>query len=292
METIPAKSIVTRTKSAAWFGTRYNMNIYRGCCHGCIYCDSRSDCYGIENFDRVRAKENALGIIRDELRRKVQRGVIGTGAMSDPYNPFEAETQLTRHALELISAYGFGVSIATKGTLVTRDIDVLREVAQNAPVIVKLTITCADDALARRIEPGAPPSSARFEALRALSDAGIYAGVLLMPMLPWISDDRENINAVAAMAGASGARFLYPGSLTLRTGQREPFYAALDRSFPGLRERYETRFGTRYVASSPRARTLAGDLADACRQNGLLSRMLDITRGYQRGYEIEQLSLF
>ena len=124
MEYNPAKTIVTKTKSSAWFGIDYNMNIYKGCCHGCIYCDSRSECYQIQDFDRVRAKENALLIIRDDLRRKVRKGVVGTGAMSDPYNPFEKELLLTRHGLELADAFGFGVSVATKSTLMLRDTDV------------------------------------------------------------------------------------------------------------------------------------------------------------------------
>ena len=115
MEYIPAKQILSRNRSTAWFGTDYTMNLYRGCCHGCIYCDSRSACYGIEDFGRVRAKENALALLRDELRRKVRPGIVGMGSMSDPYNPFEGELQLTRHALELLDAYGFGAAIATKG---------------------------------------------------------------------------------------------------------------------------------------------------------------------------------
>ena len=126
MEYIPAKQILSRNRSTAWFGTDYTMNLYRGCCHGCIYCDSRSACYGIEDFGRVRAKENALALLRDELRRKVRPGIVGMGSMSDPYNPFEGELQLTRHALELLDAYGFGAAIATKGDGITRDIDVLR----------------------------------------------------------------------------------------------------------------------------------------------------------------------
>ena len=291
IETIPAKTIVTRTKTTAWFGARYNMNIYRGCCHGCLYCDSRSDCYRVETFDTVRAKEDALRIIRDDLRRKVQRGVIATGAMSDPYNPFEAETQLTRHALELVAAYGFGVAVATKGTLVARDVDVLREVAAQAPVILKITITCADDDLARVIEPHAPPSSERFAALAALREQGIYAGVLLMPLLPWISDFEENVLAVTERAAQSGARFVFPGfGLTLRAGQREYFYAGLDRAFPGLRAQYEARYGPRYQATSPRARELYAAFAAACARLGLLYRMPDIIGSYKRGYEPEQLS--
>jgi DNA repair photolyase len=155
IETIGAKTIVTKTKSNGWFGCDYNMNIYRGCSHGCIYCDSRSDCYRVTDFDTVRAKENALRIISDDLRRKVKTGVVATGAMSDPYNLFEKELRLTRRALELIAAYGFGIAIDTKSDLITRDLDILQEISRNAPALCKLTITTADDGLCRKIEPRA-----------------------------------------------------------------------------------------------------------------------------------------
>lgn len=154
MEYIPAKTIVTKVKAPAnWFGIDYNMNIYKGCSHGCIYCDSRSDCYGVEHFDKVRAKENALKIIRDDLRRKTRSGVVGTGAMSDPYNPFERELELTRHGLELCDAFEFGAAIATKSSLLERDIDILQGIAEHSPVILKITVTTADDELAAKIEP-------------------------------------------------------------------------------------------------------------------------------------------
>ena len=143
MEYIDAKTILTKCKSTEWFGTDYNMNIYRGCCHGCIYCDN------IDNFDKVRAKKDVLPLLRDELKRKVRSGVIGTGAMSDPYNPFEKELQLTRHSLELIDAFNFGISIVTKSALITRDIDILQNIKEHSPVICKLTITAADDSLCK-----------------------------------------------------------------------------------------------------------------------------------------------
>ena len=165
MDYISAKTMLIPTKNKTWFGTDYTMNIYKGCMHGCIYCDSRSDCYHIDHFDTVRAKENALLLIRNELRRKVKPGVICTGAMSDPYNPFESELCLTRHALELIEAYEFGVAIATKSDLITRDIDVLGGIQTKAPVICKITLTTLDDALAKKIEPYAPSPSRRLEAL-------------------------------------------------------------------------------------------------------------------------------
>lgn len=210
METVPAKTIVTRTKSTSWFGTDYNMNIYRGCCHGCIYCDSRSECYGIGDFDHVRVKENVLEIIRNDLRRKVKTGVVGTGSMSDPYNPAEERLQLTRHALELLNAYGFGASIATKSSLITRDIDVLKEIRGNSPVLCKLTVTTCDDRLAEKIEPNVSGPSERLRAVEQLAGAGIVAGILLMPVLPFLEDTPENVREVARRAAESGARFVYP----------------------------------------------------------------------------------
>lgn len=172
--TIPARSIVIKNKSTAWFGTRYTMNIYRGCSHGCIYCDSRSECYGVQDFDTVRVKSDALAVIRNDLRSRTQSGVVATGSMSDPYNPFEKELQLTRHALELLDAYGFGAAVATKGTLITRDADILREITSHSPVLCKITVTTCDDALAAKLEPRAPSSSARLAAVEKLAGQGSF----------------------------------------------------------------------------------------------------------------------
>ena len=184
MEYIPAKSIVNRAKDPGWFGAIYNMNIYRGCCHGCIYCDSRSDCYHNTDFDRVKAKADALRIIRDDLRRRAKRGVVATGAMSDPYNPCEAELLLTRNALTLLEAYRFGTAIATKSDLILRDIDILSSIRQTMPAICKITITTCDDELAARIEPRAPSPTRRLAAVEGLSRAGLFTGILMMPILP------------------------------------------------------------------------------------------------------------
>ncbi|MDO4269573.1 MAG: radical SAM protein [Eubacteriales bacterium] len=294
METIPAKTIVTAMKSGAgWFGARYNMNIYRGCSHGCIYCDSRSECYRNDDFDRVYAKENALSIIRDDLRRKTRTGVVSTGAMSDPYNPCERTEQLTRHALELLAAYGFGAAIATKSDLICRDIDVLREIHENAPVLCKLTVTTVDDALAKKIEPNAPPPSARLDALARLADAGLPTCILLMPTLPWITDGTEAVLSLVRRAKEAHVQFIYPAfGLTLRDRQRAYFYEALDREFPNLREKYVSRFGTRYECASPRARALWSAFSAACDEAGIFCRMRDITRRYQRGYDGGQLTLY
>ncbi len=295
LKTIPAKAIVTRTKNRSWFGTDYTMNIYRGCCHGCIYCDSRSECYHIDEFDRVRAKENALEIIRDDLRRKAGTGVVGTGAMSDPYNPFEREALLTRHALELLAAFGFGAVVATKSDLIARDADVLQEIAADSPVLCQLTVTTADDGLAAKLEPRAPAPSARFEALRALSRAGVYTGVLLMPVLPFLEDGEENIRAVAERAAECGARFVYPFfGVTLRQNQREYYFDRLEEAFPGagLAARYRRQYGSEYSCRSPRIRALRQAFEETCGRCGLLYKMQDIIRGYTLGYSDRQLRLF
>lgn len=294
MGTIPAKGIVYKAKKPAeWFGAEYNMNIYRGCSHGCIYCDSRSDCYHNTEFDTVRAKENALELIRNDLRRKTEGGVVGTGAMSDPYNPLERSLRLTRHVLELLHAYEFGVAIATKCSLVARDTDILSDIRKQAPVIVKLTITTADDGLCKQLEPHVSASSERFEALRALSEAGIFCGVLLMPILPYINDTEDNIRAILNKAHAAGARFVYPAmGMTLRQGNREYYYSQLDRIMPGMSERYKKTYGERYYCPSPIAKKLWSVFTQECARLELLYDMKAIIHRYKSGYLPRQLTLF
>ena len=295
MEYVPAKTIVTKTKSSDWFGIDYNRNIYRGCCHGCIYCDSRSDCYQIKDFDQVKAKENVLQIIRDDLRRKVRTGVVGTGAMSDPYNPFEKELLLTRHALELVDAFGFGIAIATKSPLLKRDMDVLSGIKEHSPVLCKVTITTADDSLARKVEPNVAVSSERFELLDALSGQGIFCGILLMPVLPFLEDNEENVRAIVRRAHETGARFIYAAfGMTLRNNQREWYFNQLERIFPGegLAQRYIKSYGNRYECHSRRAKELWNVFSEECEKYGILYRMKDIVSAYKRNYEVTQLSLF
>ena len=293
MDYIPAKQILIRNKSTAWFGTDHTVNLYRGCPHGCIYCDSRSDCYRIGDFGRVRAKENALPLLRDELARKVRPGFVGLGSMSDPYNPFEKEFQLTRHALELLDAYGFGAAIATKSDLITRDMDVLRCMKAHVPVLCKITVTTTDEALAAKVEPNAPSPARRLAAVMELSRASIFAGLLLMPVLPFLEDSAENVLAVAEAAAEAGARFVYPAfGMTLRDSQRAYYYRALERHFPGLPERYQRQYGPRYECPSPRARELWEAFSRRCGELGLLCRMKDITAACQHGYADRQLSFF
>lgn len=293
MEYIPAKTIITKTKNGEWFGTDYNMNIYKGCCHGCIYCDSRSECYHIEDFDKVRAKENALQIIRDDLRRKVKKGVIGTGAMSDPYNPFEKELCLTRHALELINVFEFGVAIATKSPLLTRDIDILTDIREHSPVLCKVTITTADDELAAKLEPGAAVSSKRFEVLSSLRENGIFAGILLMPVLPFLEDNEENILNIVHRAAQCSVNFIYPAfGVTLRQNQRDYYYQKLNELFPedNLVGKYRKQYGEYYECRSPRSSRLYSVFAEECEKYGILYKMKDIVHVYKRNYGENQLN--
>ena len=295
MEYISAKTIVTKTKAPSkWFGIDYNMNIYKGCCHGCIYCDSRSDCYGVDRFDQVRAKENALEIIRNDLRRKTRRGVVGTGAMSDPYNPFERKLKLSRHALELCDAFEFGAAIATKSSLLERDIDVLQSIADHSPVLLKITVTTAEDDLAAKIEPRVSRPSDRFGTMKKLSAAGLYTGILLMPVLPFIEDNRDNIGEIIRRAEEAGARFIYPAfGMTLRGNQRVWYYQKLDELFPGegLIEAYQKKYGEYYECISPNAKKLWEYFSEECRKRQIVYRMEDIISQYKRPYKVTQMTL-
>ena len=280
-------------KPNAWFGAEYNMNIYRGCTHGCIYCDSRSDCYRNTDFDTIKAKEDALKKVRDDLSRKVVSGVVATGAMSDPYNLLERELKLTRNALELINAFEFGVAIDTKSPLIARDKDVLCDIKEHSPVIVKMTITTADSDLCSIIEPGIENSEERFKALNELSEAGIFCGIIMMPILPFINDTEENIVQIVRSAGMAGAKFIYPSmGLTLRRGNREYFYKKLDEFFPGLKDKYIKHYGTRYHCSSPKAKTLWHLFKDECSRYGILSDMKSIILNYKSGYGSRQIDMF
>jgi DNA repair photolyase len=307
MNTIPAKTLLTTRRDPHWFATDYNMNIYKGCCHGCIYCDSRSDCYRISDFDTVRAKYNALAILREELHHKQRRavnrssyvqtrtGVIATGSMSDPYNPYEEKYELTRMALELIHTYHFGVAIATKSALITRGIDILSKIKTHSPVICKMTITASDDELSKKLEPGVSVSSKRFQAIHQLSKEGIFAGILMMPLLPYLTDTPENVLAIIHRAKECGARFIYPFfGLTLRSGQREYFYDRLDTLFPGsgLKSTYLRLYGSSYECRSPRVKELSALFTRECRNLGILYRMEDIIKAYRSDYEYQQLSFF
>jgi DNA repair photolyase len=297
MNYIPAKTIISKyIKENPWFGINYNMNIYKGCCHGCIYCDSRSECYGIKDFDKVRAKENAVEIINKELKSKRRTGVIGTGAMSDPYNPFEKELMLTRKALEQIDAFNFGIAIATKSNLIERDIDILNKIKKHSPVLVKITITTFEDELCKKIEPKVCESSKRFETIKKLSDNGIFTGILLMPILPFINDSQNNIINIVRKASKCGAKFIfaYGMGVTLRQNQRDYFYNELIKLFPNknLVEEYNTMFKNNYECPSPNLKNLWVIFKNECDKLGILYNMKDIISAYKSCYNHEQISWF
>jgi DNA repair photolyase len=294
MELISAKQILSSwSNGESWFGSNYGMNIYKGCSHGCIYCDSRSECYRVENFDEVRGKENALMLLERDLRSKRRKGIVASGAMSDPYNPFEAKYKLTRGALELINKYGFGASLLTKSDLIVRDIDILTKIKEHSPVMAKFTITTFDDIMCRKIEPRVTVTSKRLEALRQLSQAGIFTGVHLWPILPFINDTEDNIRFIVKAAGENGAKFISPYfGVTLRQNQRAYFYQKIDRLFPGVKQKYITVYGESYECPSINQSELWKVFTTECENYGLLYKMSDIRETLKSKYEIEQISLF
>lgn len=295
MEFVKAKSILTKVKNGNfWFGMDYNMNLYRGCSHGCIYCDSRSDCYHIENFDVVKGKEDALQILESELIKKKQHGVIGIGAMSDTYNPQEIKYQTTRGALKLISKYNFGVSIDTKSDLIVRDLDILKEINSKNDVVIKFTITTPNDELCKKIEPRVCVSSKRLEAIKQLSDSGIFVGILMNPILPFITDNEDDIKRLVYLAHTHGAKFIYTYmAVTLRENQRTYYYEQLDKLFPGLKEKYIKTYGNNYQCMSLNGRKLYSVFASECEKYGILYKMEDIISTYKKSLNTdEQITLF
>ena len=294
MEFIKTKTVLSKVKYGnEWYGVDYNMNLYRGCSHGCIYCDSRSNCYHIDNFDVPVLKENALFILEHELS-KYKRGIVGIGSMSDTYNPFEKEFEQTRGALKLISKYNFGVSIDTKSDLILRDLDLLKEINKKNNVIVKFTITTPRDDLSRIIEPNVCCSSKRFAAIKKLSDNGIFVGIMLNPVLPFITDNENDIKELVRLAHENGAKFIhtYMG-MTLRDNQRDYYLKKLDENFYGIKEKYLTHFGNNYNCITPDYMSVYRTFKNECSKYGILYNMKDIINAYKKDIkENELISLF
>ena len=291
MEFIEAKTILTKVKgSKSWYGIDYNMNLYKGCSHGCIYCDSRSNCYQIKNFNIVRGKLNAISTLERELSRK-EKGVIGMGSMSDPYNPQEKKYEITRDALKLIQKYNYGVSIDTKSDLVLRDIDCLKEISKKNNVIVKFTITTASDELSKKIELHVCPSSKRFAAIKKLSDNGIFVGIMINPVLPFITDSAENIRSLVRLAHESGAKFIHTYmSMTLRDNQRDYYYSKIDKE---IKKRYIETYKESYLCYPLNAKMLYRIFMEECEKCGILYKMDDIIKAYKKEVlDNTQLSLF
>lgn len=274
------------------------MNIYRGCTHGCIYCDSRSKCYQMHHdFEDIEVNQNAPELLEQKLRSKRNKCMIGTGAMCDPYMHCEEQLQLTRKCLELIRQYEFGVAIQTKSDRILRDIQLISEINRTAKAVVQMTLTTYDDELCRILEPKVCVTGRRFEVLKRMEEEGIPTVVWMSPILPFINDTEENIRGLldyCVKAHVKGI-ILWNMGVTLREGDREYFYAALDRHFPGLKQKYQQTYGYAYEICSSRNEELMRIFRETCRAHSILYRPDDVFRYLRefpenKGYQ--QLSLF
>ncbi len=252
----------------------YNgMNIYRGCSHGCIYCDSRSTCYQFSHpFEDIEVKQNAPQLLEKALQSRRRQCMISTGSMSDPYMPCEKSLRLTRKCLQVIKKYGFGAAILTKSDLIMDDIDLLDEINRKARCVVQMTLTTYDDKLCSILEPHVCNTRRRIEVLEKMKERGIDTIVWLTPILPFINDTRENVEAILNECVRIGVKGVidYGMGMTLREGDREYYYAALDKYFPGMKEKYIRTYGNAYELQSPRAKELMKLMKDICSANGII----------------------
>lgn len=270
------------------------MNIYRGCLHGCVYCDARSDCYQMKHsFEDIEVKRNAPQLLEAALKSKRERCVIGTGAMSDPYLPLESELCIMRQCLQIIDRYGFGAAVLTKSDLVLRDIDLLQSINRKALAVVQMTLTTLDDDLCRIVEPNICSTSARYNALCRFRERGIPTVVWFTPLLPYINDTEQNIRGILKLAADAGVYGVisFGMGMTLRSGDREYYYSKLDEHFPGLKQRYIREFGADYEIPSPHAEELQRLFVSECKRLGLEYRNRVIF-DYMKTIDDGQLKLF
>ena len=267
MHYVDVKGILTAN------GGRHGMNIYRGCSHGCIYCDSRSSCYQFTHpFEDIEVKRNAPELLEKTLKSKRKKCMIGTGAMSDPYMHIEKDLCLTRKCLEIIHQYGFGLAIQTKSDMILRDIDLLDKINRSAKCVVQMTLTTYDDDLCAILEPNVCNTKRRIEVLEMMRERDIPTIVWLTPILPFINDTEENIKAILDECIRVGVKGIicFDMGLTLRDGDREYYYAALDKHFQGMKKRYIERYGNSYELPSPNAKKLMSIFRKTCRDNGMM----------------------
>lgn len=264
MRKVTAKSILS---------SENNMNIYRGCTHGCIYCDSRSECYGMtDTFEDIEVKVNAVALLDRTLSKRRKRAVIKTGSMTDPYIPLEKELRHMKQCLEIIERHGFGASVITKSDLVLRDIDLLQKINRKAKCVVQMTLTTFDEDLCKKLEPKVATTRRRFEVLKELQKAGIPTVVWITPILPFINDSTENIEGILSYCIDAKVRGLltFGIGMTLRQGNREYFYSKLDELFPGLKREYIRTFGLSYIVRSPNSERLDRHARRLCEENGII----------------------
>ena len=260
-------------KAKGILSAKNGMNLYRGCSHGCIYCDSRSNCYHMEHaFEDIEVKENAIELLKDALTRKRKKCMIGTGSMTDPYIPLEMKLGNVRKALELVYEYGFGFTVITKSNRILRDLDLLQKINEKTKCVVQMTLTTCDEDLCRKIEPNVSTTEERFGVLKTLRDCGIPTVVWLSPILPFINDTEENISGILDMcveAKVYGV-ICFGMGLTLREGNREYFYEQLDRLFPGLKEQYIRTYGDQYMIESGNSQKLMRLFHRKCEKYGIV----------------------
>ena len=274
------------------------MNLYRGCSHGCIYCDSRSKCYHMEHdFEDIEVKENAIELLESALRRKRQKCMIGTGSMTDPYIPLEMELGYVRKTLSLIHQYGFGFTVITKSNRILRDLDLLKKINNNTKCVVQMTLTTCDETLCRKLEPNVCTTGERFEVLKKLRDAGIPTVVWLSPILPFITDTEDNISGILDMCIEAKVYGIicFGMGLTLRDGNREYFYKQLDKMFPHLKEKYIRKYGNQYMLDSPDNDRLMRLFHQRCSENGIVhnnDQIFEYLHKFEQKETAEQLSLF
>lgn len=285
-------------KAKGLLSNNNGMNIYRGCEHGCIYCDSRSTCYNMNhNFEDIEVKINAPELLEHSLKHKGKRCMIGTGSMSDPYMPLEKELRLTRKCLELIDKYNYGFTVITKSDLILRDLDLLKSINKKIKCVVQMTITTFDDELCRILEPNVCVTSKRIEALKILHDNNIPTIVWMTPILPFINDNEANImNILKACkeAGVYGIMTFGIG-LTLREGDREYYYDKLDKYFPGLKYKYIKRYGNSYELPVPDEYRLNNLLINYCKENNMEYRpdkLFEYLNTFEDKIHGEEISLF
>ncbi len=290
MHFVNAKGILT--KNSGFTG----MNIYRGCSHGCIYCDSRSKCYQFTHpFEDIEVKENAPELLETALRSKRKRCMIGTGSMSDPYMHCEEDLRLTRRCLEIILQYGFGTAIITKSDRILQDIDLLDEINKRAKCVVQITLTTYDDNLCKIIEPNVCNTKRRIQVLKKMQERGIPTVVWLCPILPYINDTKDNLTAILNECADAGVKGIinFGMGLTLREGDREYYYAALDKHFPGLKEKYIKKYGNSYNLVSPNAKELTEAFYEICHKNKIICKPDECFKYINELPEkYEQMSLF
>ena len=242
------------TKVKTILSPKNGMNLYRGCTHGCIYCDSRSSIYQINHkFEDIEVKENALELLKKSLKNKRQKVMIGTGSMADPYMPIEKRIEYTRKALKLIYKYGHGFTCITKSDLILRDLDLLKKINEKTKAVVQMTLTTADEDLCKVLEPHVCTTKRRIEVLKELNDNGIPTVVWLCPILPFINDTEDNINGIIDYCIDANVKGIlcFGMGMTLREGNREYYYEKLDENFPGLKNKYITHFKNNYHVASP-----------------------------------------